>query len=260
MDTGLTEPAASTELDAYERPQEAAALLRTTDPVAVVDEATRIAQKLSDVLKSQKLTSSIRNKDYVRVEGWQTVGMMVGVTAACDATEAIEDHTGAKGWKAHARAIQISTGQVVGEADAICTRGEKKWAGSDDYAVLSMAQTRAISKVLRLVLAWIVTLAGYETTPAEEMEAFEGKMVMKGSETPTAEPVAQPTAKPKEETEALATPAQRRKIFAKANEAGLSEDQLRAIFQDIADTPHSDRIPKNQVDEVLAVIAEASGA
>jgi hypothetical protein len=32
-----------------------------------------------------------------------------------------------------------------------------------------MAQTRAAGKVLRLLLGWVMTLAGYEPTPAEEM-------------------------------------------------------------------------------------------
>jgi hypothetical protein len=32
-----------------------------------------------------------------------------------------------------------------------------------------MAQTRAVAKALRLCLGWIMALAGYEATPAEEM-------------------------------------------------------------------------------------------
>ena len=37
------------------------------------------------------------------------------------------------------------------------------------YQLASMAQTRANSKVLRNVLSWVVVLAGYKPTPAEEM-------------------------------------------------------------------------------------------
>jgi hypothetical protein len=36
-----------------------------------------------------------------------------------------------------------------------------------------MAQTRACAKALRNVLAWVVVLAGYAPTPAEEMESGE---------------------------------------------------------------------------------------
>ena len=33
-----------------------------------------------------------------------------------------------------------------------------------------MAQTRAIGKAYRNILAWIIRAAGYEPTPAEEMD------------------------------------------------------------------------------------------
>jgi hypothetical protein len=228
---------------------EAGSLLRTTDPVAVVDEATRIANKLKDVLRQQGLTQSIQGRDYVKVEGWQTVGMMIGVTAACTDQEVFLDSEGNPGWKAHAKALQISTGQVIGEGDAICTKGETRWSRADDYAILSMAQTRAVSKVLRSVLAWIVTLAGYETTPAEEMSGlFERRDAGE-------EPTVEVKASDPEPTEAIASPAQRRLIFAKAKEKGLTEAQLKAIINDIANTTHTDRLPKAKVDQVLETIA-----
>jgi hypothetical protein len=62
-------------------------------------------------------------------------------------------------------------GQVVGAAEAECLRSERTWKGRDDYALRSMAQTRAVSKALRGPLGFVVTLAGYEATPAEEMPA-----------------------------------------------------------------------------------------
>lgn len=43
------------------------------------------------------------------------------------------------------------------------------------FQLASMAQTRANSKVLRNVLSWVVVLAGYKPTPAEEM--IEAKIV-----------------------------------------------------------------------------------
>src|SRR3990172_1496455 len=39
------------------------------------------------------------------------------------------------------------------------------------FQLASMAQTRANAKVLRNVLAWVVVLAGYRPTPAEELNA-----------------------------------------------------------------------------------------
>ena len=57
----------------------------------------------------------------------------------------------------------------VGAAESMCSRSESKWKTSDDYAVRSMAQTRAVSKALRLPLGFIMELAGYSATPAEEI-------------------------------------------------------------------------------------------
>jgi hypothetical protein len=76
----------------------------------------------------------------------------------------------ADGWEARVEARTLA-GQVVGAAEAECLRTEKTWSSRDDYALRSMAQTRAVSKALRGPLGFVVTLAGYEATPAEEMPA-----------------------------------------------------------------------------------------
>ena len=152
------------------------ALFKTDDPVEVIEKATAVANALKNVLDSQNLIQQIagRAKDnngnwitvtreHVKVEGWTTLGAMLGVTAVCVGTEPIE-----KGFKATVEA-RMPDGRVVGRADAICTRAENRWGKADDYAVMSMAQTRATSKALRGPLGFVVALAGYATTPAEEM-------------------------------------------------------------------------------------------
>jgi hypothetical protein len=60
---------------------------------------------------------------------------------------------------------------VVGAADALCSKSERRWSRADDYAILSMASTRAQSRALRAVVAPIVKLAdpSIQTTAAEEM-------------------------------------------------------------------------------------------
>ena len=59
------------------------------------------------------------------------------------------------------------------ELDVVQPQPVTNWSGRDDYALRSMAQTRAVSKALRLPLGFIVALAGYEATPADEMPAEE---------------------------------------------------------------------------------------
>jgi hypothetical protein len=160
-------------------------LLSTDDPIEVIEKATAIADKLKDVLRRQGLTSRIGNKDHVNVEGWQTVGAMLGVTPRKEwvrpiswpaeefLTEALRkqrDRGLTFGYESSYFAQTIG-GVVVGAAEATCKRTETRWAGADDYAIESMAQTRATSKALGSVLRWIVTLSGYSGTPAEEMPA-----------------------------------------------------------------------------------------
>ncbi len=140
-------------------------LFRTEDPVEIIRRASETADALANVLRDRKLTSNISGKEHVRVEGWTLLGTMLGVFPVVEWTRPVAD-----GWEARVEARTLA-GQVVGAAEAECLRTERTWKGRDDYALRSMAQTRAVSKALRGPLGFVVTLAGYEATPAEEMPA-----------------------------------------------------------------------------------------
>lgn len=150
-----------------------AGLFKTDDPVEVVERATRVADSLKDVISQRELYTMIQGKPHVRVEGWQLVGAMLGVTAVCVETVEVEG-----GWKATVEA-RTADGRVIGSASALCTKNEKRgpWKSADDYARLSMAQTRATSKALKGPLGFVISLAGYQTTPAEEMTFIEADPV-----------------------------------------------------------------------------------
>jgi len=66
--------------------------------------------------------------------------------------------------------VSIQTGKEIGFGAAICTNAETKKAEFDEYAIASMAQTRAIGKAFRNLIGYVMNAAGYEATPAEEME------------------------------------------------------------------------------------------
>lgn len=57
------------------------------------------------------------------------------------------------------------------------------------YQLASMAQTRANAKVMRNVLSWVVVLAGYKTTPAEEMDSVPGAHVIEAEVVTPPKPV-----------------------------------------------------------------------
>lgn len=138
-------------------------LFRTDDPAEVLTEASKVASALKDVLRQQGMVQNIKGREHVRVEGWQTLGSMLGVVPVVAWTRELED-----GWEARVEARTLD-GRVVGAAEAMCTRRESMWKSRDPYALRSMAQTRATSKALRGPLGFVVTLAGYDATPAEEM-------------------------------------------------------------------------------------------
>lgn len=138
-------------------------LFGVASPAEVVASATDVATALADVIEQRGLFQNIRGKKHVTVEGWTLLGTMLGVFPVVEWTHETED-----GWEARVTA-RTKTGAVVGAAEAMCSRSETRWRNADDYAIRSMAQTRATSKALRLPLGFVMPLAGYEATPQEEM-------------------------------------------------------------------------------------------
>ncbi len=135
----------------------------TTDPAAVIEAATAAAQPLAAKVREQKLMVKIGASEHVRVEGWCLLGAMLGVFPVTVWSRKLED-----GWEARVEARTLA-GAIVGAAEAECLRSESTWANRDDYALRSMAQTRATSKALRQPLGFVMQLAGFNPTPAEEM-------------------------------------------------------------------------------------------
>ena len=176
------------ELTTREEPSASAGvtLFGTDDPAEVIKRAAKVATVLKDILVKQRLTKRIGSNDHVMVEGWGTVGSMVGVFAVKDGEvqeiawpsvvpprlKKQQEDGLAFGFTASYKA-QTLAGAVVGGGEADCKRTETKWAGKDDHALKSMAQTRAQSKALKAPLSFIVAMAGYEPTPAEEMDTVE---------------------------------------------------------------------------------------
>jgi hypothetical protein len=159
---------------------QAGTLFHTDDPATVLERATDTANALKSVLREQNMIQRIQGRDHVKVEGWTTLGAMLGVTPVCVWTHPIE-----QGWEARVEARTLD-GRIIGAAEAECLRSESKWKTRDDYAIRSMAQTRATSKALGSVLRFVVTLAGYSGTPAEEMP---GEAAPQSTPPPTDGPV-----------------------------------------------------------------------
>lgn len=145
--------------------------LAISDPKEMIHRAAGLADALAEIINQQKLFTVIKGKKYVWVEGWTTMGAMLGVSPIEEFCEPTPD---GKGFKAKVKLIRLFDGQQVGGASAICKTGEKGWADTEDYATHSKAITRATGKAFRLSFAWIMKLAGFEATPAAELFEVEG--------------------------------------------------------------------------------------
>lgn len=66
--------------------------------------------------------------------------------------------------------VKISDGTKVSFGEGMCSNLEESKIMSAEYAINSTAQTRAIGKALRNLLGFVMSSAGYQATPAEEMD------------------------------------------------------------------------------------------
>lgn len=133
------------------------------------------ANELKDLIVENKLYANIREKNYVNVEGWQIAGAFMGIFPIVEAVENLSDE-GAYKYRAEV-SLYDNEGRKVGSGVAICTNKEQGKGSFDEYAVASMAQTRAVGKAFRMKIGWILKIAGYEPTPSEEMDVVEAEVL-----------------------------------------------------------------------------------
>lgn len=136
------------------------------------------ATELKQLIVDNRLFTNIKGKNYVNVEGWQIAGAFTGTFPFVENVENLSEGDFYK-YRAEV-SLRDKDGNKVGYGVAICTNKESGKKNFDEYAVASMAQTRAVGKAYRMKIGWLLKIAGYETTPAEEMDAVvEGETVEK---------------------------------------------------------------------------------
>lgn len=153
--------------------------LAISDPKEMISRAASLASALAEIIHAQKdledkptMYVMIKGKKFVRVEGWTTLGAMLGVVPIEEYCNPLAENEG-KGYRAKVNLVRINDGMQVGGASAICKLTEKGW-DAEDYATHSKAISRATGKAFRLSFAWIMKLAGFEPTPADEVFEVEG--------------------------------------------------------------------------------------
>lgn len=218
--------------------------LQAASPGALVAGASEMAGTLANVIRSQSLAVNLKGKEYVQVEGWTTLATMLGVTAReVQTTETDGIYTST------VELVRMSDGAVISRASAECGApdetdryGKPIWSARPRYARRSMAQTRATGKACRLAFSWIMRLAGYEATPAEEMQ-FLAEEQPTGAQRPSRtaahtaahtgapQPARQSEAPTQQPTQAQQQPrissAQHKRLEARINELGLDRERVK---------------------------------
>ena len=151
------------------------------------DSMLNLSKDLAKLIKEKGLSSNIQGKQFVNVEGWQFAGASLGLMPIITETTDLTRRGTEPGqveikYMAKCEVRNINTGQLVATGVAICSNFEHSKKRFDEYAILSMAQTRAIGKAYRNLLAWLMKAAGFEATPAEEMD-FAAEAPKKPSQT-----------------------------------------------------------------------------
>ena len=153
---------------------------------AKVGVATNVANTLAPLVRDQGLTvkglnRSNKEAEYVTVEGWEVLGTFLGIVPVTTIIEDIKnDKDRIVGYKARATLYQnpiirndeIVGGTVIARAEA---QADRSGFQKDLFAIASMAQTRALGKAYRMGLSWIMKMAGFEGTFAEDMPKYRGK-------------------------------------------------------------------------------------
>jgi hypothetical protein len=152
------------------------------------DSMLNLSKDLAKLIKEKGLSSNIQGKQFVNVEGWQFAGASLGLMPIITETTDLTRRGTEPGqveikYMAKCEVRNINTGQLVATGVAICSNFEHSKKRFDEYAILSMAQTRAIGKAYRNLLAWLMKAAGFEATPAEEMDFAPAEAPKKPSQT-----------------------------------------------------------------------------
>jgi hypothetical protein len=202
-------------------------LFGTDNPNEVLEHAQEHAKVLMRVVQEQNLAVRIGQADHLRVEAWTMLGSQLGVFAVADGEPEVVEVDGVTGFRVAVKAV-TRNGDIVGRAVGYCMRDEPTWAKRPLHAVAAMAETRATSRALRKPLGFIVQLAGYNPTAAEEMPA---------------EP------KPKRTGKITADQQKRLWTIARANE--VPEDRIREIVRAAAGVESTKDITQERYDLVI---------
>lgn len=220
----------------------------TTTPQPVAGSLQRdaaAATELARFVKEQNLSQTIQGREYMTSEAWSAAGRLLGLRVVCEDPVPFTGLENARGYSCRARLLDAN-GTQIAEASSICLRGEKRWNSAEEFAIYSMAQTRAVGKVHRVALSALAKLAGFEAAPAEEMPGE------------TAQADVGPMTSDQQMPPIIVTREERQAIDAARKAAGLTVAEVKKVLEQVAGVTNSQQVRSDQLAGVLEAI-EAAG-
>lgn len=156
--------------------------------LASIEYAFHVANELKKFVIAQQLTVIIQDRNYALVEAWQFAGayfglypIMTDIKNECSYEPVTFTWTDKRNnprekktkhfkYRATVEIRRYSDDRCVSKAEIVCTNEEFGKHEFSEYAIESMAQTRAEGKAWRMLLGWVMKAAGFEATPYEEMD------------------------------------------------------------------------------------------
>lgn len=155
-------------------PPQALALYDAADAGLILERAAKQADGIMKLVRDKRLAINIHGREYLPVEVWTAIATSNGKRLDVLATQTTGDRESEDFVASACVGLRdVRTGEIVQRAWASVSRKENNWKSRDAFAIESMAQTRAAGKVARLAYGWIVAMAGFKPTPAEEMTREE---------------------------------------------------------------------------------------
>ena len=223
------------------------------EQIAVMEEW---ASCLMDVVEQKRLYQNIGGKKYLLAEAWEIILSFAHTGSIPEWVREIHEDGVIVGYEA--KMLLIKNDITVGGAIMSCGLDEFPCRGKEGQAkakaAKSAAQTWAMSKAARLKYSLVPILAGYEATPAEEMQSS-----VRAGDPPTVDQSA-PTGKQPQQPTDIITVAQGKRLFAirnmvaEVNGGQPSEDDVREYMENTFDKVSTKELTKEEYDDVIAWI------
>jgi hypothetical protein len=139
------------------------------DPLAQLEGAEKVVSYMAAKCDSPQFHANIQGRKYPKVEWWTTVGFALGLSPIEVGSKKIEIDDKHYMYEASIEVRRMNDGAIIASATAICSTQETAWGNRDEYAVKSMAATRATGKAYRIGLSFLAVMAGLEATPSDEV-------------------------------------------------------------------------------------------